>query len=73
VYDFPSEYHGKGPSTPEMWQADITDTLRGSDDYCWAYSERFEWYGNDLSGKPPVPSEWLDATAAGRTAGQVAP
>ena len=52
------------------WQEDIGNALRTSDSIAWAYTERFEWVGNPGSGKPPPPTEWLDATSAGRTAGQ---
>lgn len=73
VYDFPKLYHGKGPGTADMWQNDITISMRGMDPnggITWAYSEGFEWVGLPRTGKLPVPRDWLQATANARAAGQ---
>jgi hypothetical protein len=68
VYDFPEEYHGK-VSDATVWQRDITDALRVSDNYVWAYSERYNWTNNPLNPKKPVvPEEYLTATRDARLA-----
>ena len=70
VYDFPKAYHGKGPGTPEMWQNDLTISLRGTDPdgLTWAYSEAWDWFGlgKHATGKEMVPTEWVEATARAR-------
>jgi hypothetical protein len=72
VYDFPKAYHGTGPGTPQMWQNDLTISLRGTDPdgLTWAYSEAFDWFGlgYHATGKKPVPAEWVAATARARAA-----
>ena len=72
VYDFPGAYHGKGPGTPQMWENDLTISMRGGDAHglVWAYSERFDWFGlgKHATGKEPVPFEWIAATARARAA-----
>jgi hypothetical protein len=62
------------PGTPQMWKDDIVASLRGMDPagVTWAYSEKYDWFGLGAraSGKPPVPQEWIDATAAAKKLGQ---
>jgi hypothetical protein len=68
IYDFPELYRGK-VSDASVWQRDITDALRASDRYVWAYTERYNWTNNPLNPKKPVvPVEYLEATSAGREA-----
>jgi hypothetical protein len=45
-----------------IWQNTITNALATADDYVWAYTERYDWWG---TGWPttPVPTEWINATA----------
>jgi hypothetical protein len=66
VYDFPERYRGK-VSDPGVWHDDIVDALRASDEYVWAYSERYNWTANPLNPETPaVPREYLQATAEAR-------
>ena len=77
VYDFPQEYHGRGPGTPAMWQGDLVASLRGmdADGLTWAYSEKYDWFGLGAPHtlKPLVPKAWLDATVAAKRLGQLPP
>jgi hypothetical protein len=75
VYDFPKQYHGRGPGTPKMWQSDLMASLRGMDPagVTWAYSEKYDWFGMKSCGKPRVPKEWIDATVEAKKLGQLPP
>jgi hypothetical protein len=66
VYDFPERYRGK-VSDPGVWHDDIVDALRATDEYVWAYSERYNWTANPHNPeKPAVPAEYLRVTAEAR-------
>lgn len=73
VYDFPTNFNGKGPGSAAMWQNDLTISLNGTDrgGVTWAYSERYDWFGRfgtKEGWKPNVPAQWVAATVAAREA-----
>ena len=45
------------------WESTVRNALAASDRYVWAYTERYEWWGD---GGTPVPAEWVDATRRAR-------
>lgn len=66
VYDLPSE---GVPMDAATWRTTLANALATTDEYVWAYTERYDWTG---TGWPAdrVPAEWLDATRAARADAQ---
>lgn len=62
VYDRP--YIGVSMNV-RTWRSTLAHALRTTDEYVWAYSERYDWWG---SGWPntAVPAKWVQATRAAR-------
>ncbi len=63
VYDQPSI---DVPMDAATWRTTLTNALATTDEYVWAYTERYDWWG---TGWPTatVPAEWVDATRAARS------
>lgn len=68
VYDFPSTLEQKSGS-PAQIEQDIKRSLPVVDEYVWFYTERYNWTGNS-TGKPAVPSDWMQAVRNGYAAAQ---
>ncbi len=64
VYDQPSI---DVPMDAATWRTTLTNALATTDEYVWAYTERYDWWG---TGWPtdPVPTEWVEATREARAA-----
>ena len=44
------------------WRTTIENALMYADDYVWAYTEAYNWWGTATDTSPQVPSELVDAT-----------
>ncbi len=63
VYDRRS---GGSPMTAATWRTTLTNALAATDQYVWAYTERYNWTGHDSAAN--VPRDWIAATRAARAA-----
>lgn len=52
--------------TPETWKSTLINAMTYADDYVWAYTEQYDWWGAPDMWNPapstPIPSAWVDAT-----------
>lgn len=61
IYDKPPLEDTSIPMNTLVWKTTLTNALKTTDRYVWAYTEGHDWWG---SGWPstPVPSGWVTAT-----------
>ena len=52
----------------DVWGTTLANALATTDEYVWAYTERYDWTGTGWP-EEPVPDEWLDATRAAQRTG----
>ena len=64
IYDMPWIGVGMDVNT---WQSTVTNALKTTEKYVWAYTERHDWWGRGWPSTP-VPADWVTATRNARTA-----
>jgi hypothetical protein len=53
------------PMNAAIWGETIELALRRADNYVWAYTEAYDWWGTGWP-EDPVPQSWVDATVQAR-------
>ncbi|MDN5835365.1 MAG: hypothetical protein L0H36_01890, partial [bacterium] len=66
IYDESGELYEDVDMNPAIWRDTIVNAMQYADDYVWAYTETYDWWGAPVMWYPqpetPVPDAWVDAT-----------